>query len=341
MAVLISSDSHVMEDHLLWQERLPAAMRERAPRYAEVNASQAHPGGNDPRARVSEMAVDGVEAEILYPTLAMDQFGIADAALQEACFRVYNDWLIEYCAASPDRLFGIGCISLYDIDRALRELERCKNAGLRGALIWQVPPAELSFAGDHYERFWAAAQDLDLPVSLHILTGAPYPPGPLAGTVNAPALDRLHFVVNTKLLHVTDALLDLVGSGVFDRYPRLRVVLVENEISWLPFVVTQWDKYVARGGGFALAKAKRMPGEYFAENVYATFFNDPPIRWFLGQWGNDNFMWSNDFPHPNSTWPKSREVIERDLGHLSAEVRAQLLCENVARLYGLKLPVSG
>lgn len=336
--VLISADSHVMESLDLWAERLPAPFRDRAPRYEHLrqkNESAAHPGGNDPRARIEEMAVDGVSAEVLYPTVQMDQFGMTDAALQEACFRAYNDWLIEYCSFSPERLYGIAAISVFNVENGIREMERCKKAGMRGVMIWQVPPAELSFAADHHDRFWAAAQEMSLPVSLHILTGAPYAPGELiTSSRRASGLESLHRAVNTKLLYVTDSLLDIIGSGTLDRYPELKIVLVENEISWLPFVVSQWDKYCSRGGTFQ-TKARRLPGEYVKRQVYATFFNDPPIRWLLQDWGFDNCMWSNDFPHPNSTWPKSREVIARDLGHLPAATVAKLVNGNVTRLYGL------
>ena len=336
--VLISSDSHVMESFDLWAERLPAAFRDRAPRYEHLrqkNESAAHPGGNDPRARVKEMATDGVSGEVLYPTIQMDQFGIKDPALQEACFRVYNDWLMEYCGYMPSRLYGIGAISSYNIDHAIVEMERCKKAGMRGVMIWQVPPKELPFTSDHYDRFWGAAQDMALPVSLHILTGAPYGPGELiTWSRTATALEAMRLAVNTKLLYASNALLDIVGTGVFDRFPRLNLVLVENEFSWLPFVVSQWDKYASRGGNFQL-KAKKLPGEYFKRNIYATFFNDPPIRTLLQDWGYDNCMWSNDFPHPNSTWPKSRDVIARDLGHLPSEVVSKLVNRNVTRLYDL------
>ena len=337
--VLISADSHIMESLDLWVERLPAAFKDRAPRYDHLrqkNETAAHPGGNDPHARIKEMAVDGVSGEILYPTIQMDQFGMSDVALQEACFRAYNDWLIDYCSVSPERLYGIAAISVYNIDNAIKEMDRCKKAGMRGVMIWQIPPAELNFATDHYDGFWAAAQEIGMPVSLHILTGAPFPPGELIrSSRTATALEGIHRAVNTKLLYVSDSLLDIVGSGTFDRFPKLKIVLVENEVSWMPFVVSQWDKYAARGGNFQL-KAKMLPGEYVKRNVFATFFNDPPINWILGNnWGTDNLMWSNDFPHPNSTWPKSRDVIARDLGHLSGAVQHKLVNGTVSKLYDL------
>src|SRR6266508_3902743 len=160
--VLISADSHVMEDPHLWKLGVPAGMREQAPDFPERKLGegfQAQPGGWDPTERIKEMGTDGVSAEVLYPTLGLSLFGMDDARLQEACFAVYNDWLIEYCQVANERLVGVPCISIYDADHAVRELERCKKAGLQGALIWQAPHPDLPFRSDHYDRFWATAQE--------------------------------------------------------------------------------------------------------------------------------------------------------------------------------------
>ncbi len=135
--LLISADSHIIEDPHFWENRLPAAFKDQAPVFPdrEVGGSfQAHPGGWDPNERVKEMAVDGVSGEVLYPSFAMNLFGLQDAALQEACFRVYNDWILEYCSVAPDRLYGVACISTYDIDHGVAELERCRKAGLPGGM---------------------------------------------------------------------------------------------------------------------------------------------------------------------------------------------------------------
>jgi predicted TIM-barrel fold metal-dependent hydrolase len=280
------------------------------------------------------MAHDGVSGEVLYPSFPLDQYSITDAKLQEACFRVYNDWLLDYCSTAPDRLFGIAMISVYDIDHAVQELGRCKSAGMVGGLIWQVPPAGYEFTSDHYEPLWAASQELDMPINVHILTGEPYPHQPPRNrpprTSNVPSFrDR----VNTKILYASNTLGDFLASGALERYPGLKFVIVENEVSWLPFFVTKFDEYARRAGKDW--PMPMLPSEYFERQVYATFFNDPAAAWFLPSWGADNCMWSNDYPHPNSTWPNSREVIARDLGHLPLESRAKLVRENVARLYNL------
>jgi predicted TIM-barrel fold metal-dependent hydrolase len=293
-----------------------------------------HPGGYDPHERVREMAQDGVSAEVLYPTLGLKLFGLEDARLQEACFKAYNNWLIEYCRVSPDRLVGISLISAFDIDHAILEMERCKEAGLLGAEIWQVPPTDMGFGTDHYERFWSAAESMDVPISLHILTGFNYSRNAQAFT----GLELYRGSVNWKLVDVMNSLFDSMFTVVLDRVPRLKLVLVENEIGWIPFVLQQWDYYVRRFRQANPPPMKGMPSDYFAKNVYATFFNDAVGGRHLGWWDTDNFMWSSDYPHANSTWPHSRDVIRRDLGHVTSEVRGQLVRENVIRLYGMEPP---
>jgi predicted TIM-barrel fold metal-dependent hydrolase len=336
--VIISADSHVMEDPNLWVDRLPREFAEVAPTYPPRKVGegfQAQPGGWDPRERAKEMATDGVSAEVLYPTLGLPLFALQDAQLQEACFRVYNDWLIEYCQGMTDRLVGIPAISMYDADHGVAELERCAKAGLKGSIIWQAPHPDLPFTSDHYNRFWAASQDLDMPVSLHILTGHSY-----HSTGTRSGVETYRGSVNLKLLDAANALFDFFFYGILDKHPGLKLVIVENEIGWLPFLVQQWDYYYKRFYPVNPPPIERLPSEYVREQVYATFFNDATGGHNLSWWGVDNCMWSNDYPHPNSTWPNSLKVIERDLGHLPEADRAKLVRENVSKLYGLRVPVA-
>lgn len=333
--LLISADSHVMEAGDLWVRNLPASMRSKAPQYPEgkeANRFAAHDGGRDPKHRIQEMATDGVSGEVLYPTRALDQFGIKDVQLQEACFKVYNDWLQEYCAVAPERLFGVACISAFRIAEAIKEAERSKQAGMRGLMLWLAPPNEYPFSGGHYDPLWEAAQALDMPVSLHILTGAPYAPG-VALTPRIPT-DLFNFAMTEQIGHTMKTLVHMIASGVFDRFPKLKVIIVETEVSWMPFMMCQMDKYNQKKYRDAPIM-KMVPSDYFRRNIFATFFNDPPSGSLFEQWGADMWMWSNDFPHPNSTWPNSRDVIARDMSHLSAGLRAKLVRENVARVYGL------
>jgi predicted TIM-barrel fold metal-dependent hydrolase len=338
--VLISSDSHVIEPAGLWQKQLAKAFQDRAPNYGGQRPNDTPGGAQDKNKRVSEMAADGVSAEVLYPTHGLKCLSLDDHELEAACCQVYNDWLIDYCSAAPERLIGIAMLSMYDIDGTVKELERCRKAGMRGSVIWQVPPEELPFSSSHYDKFWATSQDLDMPVNLHILSGHGYSRSRSFGQGDTPTgMTAEHNSVNMKLFQSVDSLYDLIYSGVLERYPKLKVVLVENELGWIPFVLEQWDYYFKRHGakreGLAITKP---PSEYFHKQICTTFFNDAVGGHILSWWGQNNCMWSNDFPHGNSTWPKSREVVARDLGDLPAPVRAKLVRENVARLYNIPIP---
>ena len=345
--LLVSADSHVAEPVDLWQTRLPKNLRDQAPVFqapqstaghSERSLNESRPGGTDPSLRIGEMAVDGVSAEVLFPTLGLRLYSLEDAALQEACFRAYNDWLVEYCQVAPDRLFGVATISVYDIDSAIREMERCKKAGLVGAMIWQVPHPDLPFTSDHYERFWAAAQEMDMPVDLHILTGFDY-----SAQRSGDPIEAHRGSVNLKTAGASNTVFDLIFTGILERYPRLTVNLVESEIGWIPFYLQQWDYYVRRFGSTGPdsprpLSIKHLPSEYFDRQMSATFFNDPIGGKLLSWWGADNCMWSTDYPHPNSTWPNSREYLVRNLGHLPREAIRKLVRENAARFYKIQVP---
>jgi predicted TIM-barrel fold metal-dependent hydrolase len=338
--VLISSDSHVMEPPDILFDRVPQTFKDIAPRFAQLKVGdsfQTHPGGSDPSCRIEEMETDGVSAEVLYPTYLLPHFAMDDAKLQEACFRAYNDWLMEYCNVSPNRLIGIAAISVYNIDGAVKELERCAKAGLKGSIIWQAPHPELPFKSEHYNNFWAASQELNMPVNLHILTGHGYHKETVFGNKRT-GVEHYRGSVNLKLKEIIDAFFEIIFYGVLERYPKLKFVSVENEIGWMPFMLQQWDYYYRRFRGVNPPPITKEPSEYFKEQIFGTFFRDTVAGHNFEWWGQDNCMWSNDYPHGNSTWPESRKFIERDLGHLPSEVRKKLVCTNVAKLYDIAAP---
>jgi predicted TIM-barrel fold metal-dependent hydrolase len=245
--------------------------------------------------------------------------------------------LIDYCKVAPKRLIGIAAISVYDIDGAVKELERCAKAGLRGSIIWQAPHPDLPFHSEHYNKFWAASQDLNLPVNLHILTGHGYHKESVFGNKRT-GVEAYRGSVNLKLKEIIDAFFELIFYGVLERYPKLRFVSVENEIGWMPFMLQQWDYYYNRFKKVNPPPIDKNPSEYFNRQVYGTFFRDTAAGRSFEWWGQDNCMWSNDYPHGNSTWPESKKYIDRDLGHLPADIRKKLVCTNVAKLYSMEIP---
>ena len=337
--ILISADSHVIEPANILKERVPAALRDSAPEFPKLKVGegfQSHPGGSDPAERLKEMGKDGVSAEVLYPTHLLGQFGMDDAKLQQACFRAYNDWLSEYVRAAPGRLVGIAAIAVYNIEEAVKELERCAKAGMKGSIIWQAPHPDLPFHSEHYNKFWAASQDLNMPVHLHILTGHGYHKETVFGK-RPGGVEHYRGSVNLKLKEIIDAYFELIFYGVFERYPKLRFVSVENEIGWMPFMLQQWDYYYNRFKKVNPPPINKNPSEYFNKQVFGTFFRDTVAGHNFEWWGQDNCMWSNDYPHQNSTWPESRKHIERNLGHLSAGIKRKLLSTNAANLFQMDM----
>lgn len=329
---IVSSDSHIMEPADLWEKNLTPSLRAKFPKFPPRNAVGEKPGGYDPKARLDEMAVDGVSAEVLYATFGLRLFALEDAELQEACFQIANDWMMEYCKAAPGRLFGIPNISMYNIPNAIKELERCKKNGMIGCMIWQVPPDNLPFTSEYYYPFWEAASELDMPVNVHILTGFNY------SRFDRKGLDTYKMTVNQKLADAANTLFDLVFGGAIAKHPKLKIVYVENEVAWIPFHCHEWDKYFIRHSPKApLPYMKKLPGEYVKEQVFATFFSDPCGGRMMDWFGEDNFMWSSDYPHAASTWPHSRQVIADELGHLPKPVIDKVVRQNVLDLYHLKV----
>ena len=328
---LISSDSHVLEPIDLWSSRLPAHLRDQAPVLPSRREDK--PGATDPSDRLAVMQRDGVSMEVLFPTYGLLHYGIEDPTVQEACFRVYNDWIVEYCEATPGRLVGIPCISTYDIDHAISELERCQAIGLMGAQTWHIPPTGIEYTTDHYERLWAAAAEMDMPINLHILTGFSY-----TKQARPKGVEHYRGSVELKLNDAVRILFDFIFYGVLDRHPKMKLVLVEFEIGWLPWLLQQWDYYANRFHDVNPVPIRYKPSEYFNRQIFASFINDSVGTTMIGSgWGVDNCMWSNDFPHGNTSWPNSRAVIASDLSRLDSKTREKLLSKTVAELYHLDL----
>ena len=341
--VRISADSHMAEPLDLWQQRMPERFRDRAlgwSRQKMGSGQYRREGGWEPAPRLKDMAADGVVADVLYPTRAKSMFRLDyEPEISEATARVYNDWLIEFCSEAPDRLWGQAMIPLWNVENAIEEMDRCKQAGLVGVTVWMIPPDGLSFASDHYERFWAAAADLEMPISMHINNGygayAEAADDTRTRSTARNSIDALSFTASGHKKITMDTLTDIICSGALERHPRLKVVVAEVEVGWIPFWLEELDKRTRRKDALPM-----LPSEYFYRQVYATFTEDPVGGHLLSRWGADNFMWSNDYPHPGvgDVWLFSGALIARDLGHLSSETRAKVLRENVAKLYGKPIP---
>ena len=369
--LVISSDSHVFEPPDLWTKRIDAPFRDRAPRMKRVgdvdqlvvegdqmisgiglisNAGarfeapetisaqgrfdDVHVGGYDPEQHIKDMKIDGVSGEVLYPSQGLFYFKIVDSALMSAVFRTYNDWLAEFCATNPDQLKGIAMINLDDVGDGVRELERCAKLGLPGAMIAEYPLEERRYDNSEYEVFWAAAQDLDMPLSLHTATrreGRRRSQG--AATVRD-ASSR-----STKVFYPAASLCDMIFSGVFERYPGLKMAVVEFELSWVPYLVSSMDyTYVERNEEASYRfKNNLRPSDFFHSNVYLSFQEDDVGIRLRDIIGVDSMMWGSDYPHSESTFPKSMEILDRILDGVPQDERDKIVGTNVARLYNFDM----
>ncbi len=371
---IVSADSHVTEPVDLWETRIDQRYRDRAPRYAydeakkslnflidgqvprqvsanimagqrpedyaaffEKGIEAARPGGWDTAARLADMDLDGIHAAVNYTSQGFSLFQITEAGYQEACFRTYNDWLSEYCAAAPGRLFGIALISLFDVEQAVAELQRCHDLGLCGAMIWGAPPEALPFVSDHYEPFWAAAAALAMPLSLHIGTG-----GDRAALAKAsdpePYWRNMGALVGLPA-EIQRSLVALIFSGVMQRHPTLKFVSAEYDMGWIPYFLQNADALYKRWAPVAGYRLDLRPSEYFHRQVRATFIREPiGLRMVAaGLIDAGCVMWCDDYPHGASTWPKSREVIAETMDGLSATDRQKITRDNVTALYGIDI----
>jgi len=361
---IISADSHMIEPPEMWSERVATQYRDRAPKlvrglngrdaefftcenihpfpvagffgagvrsrelgeHARKGFDDAPACARDPQARLADQDRDGVVAEVLYTSMGMPLYHLDDAGLRAALFRAYNDWLAEYCADAPERLIGQGLITMEDIPAAVAELTRIAGKGLRGAMIWAGTPDERPYSHADYDPFWAAAADLQMPLSLHILTGR-----------KGSGIDFNQAVLSAVTLHheIQETLAIMALGGVFERHPGLRIVSAENDVGWIPHFMNRVDMCYKRlrFTDRSLPELGALPSEQMTRQVFATFVNEPVAMGMMDWYGPDNIMWSSDYPHTASTWPRSHELMEKMFDGLSDEAVRKVTHDTVCNVY--------
>jgi len=363
---VVSADSHMMEPADLWQARLDKKFKDRAPKVIEnpkkpglifvaegidpfpvaggfgagrsgeelkdhlsKGYEAARPSGWDPVERVKDQEIDGVEAEVLYTTLGMPLFGLNDSDLQRACFAVYNDWVSEFCSHDPKRLYGISLVSLEDIDAGVKELERTAKNGMRGAMIWGSPPEDKPYSSREYDKFWQAASELQMPLSLHVITGKSK-----ESKVNFEQISTFYM----NIIHeVQRSLTQLVFGGVLERFPKLTIVSAENDSGWFPHYMYRMDHAYEKFNAMEKNPLPLKPSEYVRRQIWATFQDDPVGPATYKIFGENNYMWASDFPHTDSTWPESRNWIAKDFVGVPEDVTRKIVFENAVKLYRMNL----
>jgi predicted TIM-barrel fold metal-dependent hydrolase len=301
----------------------------------EGSFSDVPAGGYDPHAHVKDLAIDGVDADILYHSVGSSLFGITDTRLCRAVFQAYNDWLVEFCSPYPNQLKGIAMILLEDdIPAGIAELERSAEMGLVGASISVYPGQGFFYDLPLYDPFWAVAQDMNIPLSLHVGTvrrGQGYtdidPPGNQTG---ADRSNSDHWV-RMSLSH-------LVLGGVFERFPKLNIVNVEHELSWMLYWLQRMDlTYVERTTQATYRFSSDMlPSDFVRRNIYHSFQEDGIGILHREMMGVDKLMWASDYPHAEATYPESQRILDEILSDVSLSERALIVGQNCARLYNFQ-----
>ncbi len=351
----ISADGHVTGPADLWSENLPPSLRDKGPR-AEVRDGMialvvenklvrkmvdAPPdavegssislegwGENDPAARLETLAADGVSGEVLYPTMAFfTAYSIEDGALQDAVCQVYNDWLIDTFA--DPRFAAVAILPSSQPEACTREIERLSPRGLRAALL-PAHSDDLPYNRSEWEPFWETAAGLGVSLSFHAGTGRHQAP------VRGPGGAVTNYVVTVSGPLETASI--LCAAGILERHPTLNVAMIECGAGWLAWALDAMDEAYREHEMFVKPKLEALPSEYFRRQGAVTFQCDPVgIRNRVAT-GNRCLLWGSDYPHPEGTYPKSREILEKQFEGVEQEAVDSITWRNAVDLYGLALP---
>ena len=368
---VISSDNHVVEPVDLWTSRGESKFKGRLPHVERIEGAdwwvcdgrkgfdvagagalagvrfeepeklsrEAHvedvrPGGYIPEEHIKDMDIDGIDVSIVYPSVGLLLYSVPDSELLSSILRTYNDWVAEFCSAVPKRLKGIAMLNIDDVQEGVKELERCAKLGFVGAMTTIYPPVNRSYDKPEYEPLWAAAQGLEMPISLHIGTNRPG----VGQEFQDLDTQRPAFISNADHW-VRMSLADIIFSGVFERYPKLQVGSVEQDLAWVPFFLNRIDyTYTQRVQEFFQGyrfKEGALPSDFFHNNVFLGFQEDALGIELRHRIGVGQLLWGGDYPHAESTFPRSRQILEEILVDCTEEEKSMIAGDNAVRVYNL------
>jgi len=362
--IVVDADGHVVEPLTLWDEYVEEKFRSRAPRfvldeyghpctlfdgkigmraamlltlgpaYDTSRFARSRAGGWDPHARLADMDSEGIAVAVLFPSVSFFFPEMDDVGAQAVLCRAYNDWLADYCAVARDRLMGVAMLPLADVDASVRELERAATRhGFRGAFVRPNPIAGRPLHHPVYERLWERAASLGVAITVH--EGL---------SDNLPTLGRDRFE-NVALQHALShpfeqmaACAGLIGTGVLERHPGLRVAFLESGAGWLPYWLHRLDSHFATWRD--LFPALRMkPSEYFRRQcVVSADPDEEALASVVRLVGDECLVWASDYPHPDACFPGGVARTLELLGELPEASRGRVLAGNAARVYGIELP---
>ncbi len=308
---------------------------------------EAHRAAYDAVARVRYMDEAGLWAQVIYPNVGGFGSGrflqLKEPELMLECVRAYNDFLVEWASPAPERFINVMALPFWDVAAAVKELDRAAKLGHRGVLFGSHPEefGMASLPDPHWDPIWAAAQERNLAINFHIISGAGFDlfggyPGNGPHT-NAAKQSAGFFLDNSA------AIGDVIMGGICHRFPRLKFVSVESGIGWIPSYLEALDWQWRNMGAYTEHPERDLlPSEYFRRQVYGCFwFERESARRVLNLYP-DNWMFETDFPHPtslsegpSSSSGKPREWVDKHLGGWPEELLQKVLHDNAARVYNL------
>jgi predicted TIM-barrel fold metal-dependent hydrolase len=292
----------------------------------------------DPKARLVDMDDNWVEASLCFPTFPRfcgQTFAEAkDKDLALACVRAYNDWMVEeWCGDSGGRLIPLVLVPLWDVELAVAEVHRNAARGVR-AVCFSECPAKLGLPSIHsgyWDPFFAACEATGTVVNMHIGSSS----STTSTSTDAPPAVQITLSFNYSLISLSDYLF----SGVFVRFPNLKVAYSEGQMGWIPFVLQRADDVWLehRGWNGVADLLPEPPSAYFFRNVYACFFRDAVGVDMIERVGPDNITFETDYPHTDTTWPHTKAVATEMLAGVRDDIVVKLLRGNAIRMLGLSL----
>ncbi len=292
-------------------------------------------GGFDPHVRIKDMDLEGRDIDVLYPSLLLAENlnTYRDYKLISAICRAYNSWLADFCRAYPDRLKGVASVCLYDVEGAIKEVNRCvTELGFVGVMIAPAYIGTKDLDDPEFYPFYEECQRLDIPVAIHI-----------ALQQDPPKLERINhrdFALTFALVSLPHliALGQLIFGGVLDLFPTLRFAFLEAGVGWVPYMMERFDsKY--KGNWFLGEDAKtlpRLPSEYEKSDqlFYSCDSDEETLPYVVELIGADRILYASDYPHNDATFPNSvMNILSNE--KLSDSAKRKILGENAARLYKL------
>lgn len=285
----------------------------------------------DPHAHVEDMDIDTVWGGVIFPSMGLTTWVIPSSDLLTAVFRAYNDWLAEFCRPYPNRLKGLAMLNIDSVEEGVKELRRSKDIGLAGAMIPQRPVFG-RYDSPMYEPLWSVAEELEMPLAIHIGTSRWLPAG-----ADAFGTEKGLVEFTNQEYDMKDNVTAMLYSGLFEDHPNLHVGVAEYEISWAPYLLNRMDSiYEERPQRFERRyKNGGKPSDYFKSNMFLSFQEDDlgvQLREYVGV---ETLMWGSDYPHAESTFPKSREIVDRILEGVPEDEKALIAGENCAKLFNM------